>query len=82
MALTLRITKEENEQLDKLKKHFGLAANSKVISCLIEDYLPKVQALQETRQKLSSAEYNLKLLTDMVKERKEMDQKIEDFLKG
>lgn len=80
MALTLRLTYEELEELEKLKNHLDIKSSSKIISFLITDFISKDEILHNTRYKLSESERKLKTLLSLLKEKKETEMKIADIL--
>ena len=80
MALTLRPTVEELEELEKLKEYLNIRSSSKIISFLIADYISKDKTLAVTRRELSESERKLNTLLSLIKRKKETEMKIAEFL--
>ena len=80
MALTLRPTGEELEELEKLKEYLNIRSSSKIISFLIADYIGKDKTLAVTRRELSESERKLNTLLSLIKQKKETEMKIADIL--
>lgn len=81
MALTLRLEKEELEQLDKIQKDLGLSTYSKTIRHIISNFSfmsDQIRGRGNENRELSRKLYEIKRLTD---ERNNADLQLTEVLK-
>lgn len=82
MALTLRLSKEESKELEKIKEILGIASASKTIVYLISRYLNNENRLKLTSNRLDETERRLNTLLSLVGSKRDIETKIDDFLEN
>ncbi len=80
MALTIRLEKDEEQELELLKEQLGLKASSKIISHLILNFRRVKFKMLEAEFELNATKEKLDCLCLLIKKRENLEKEISNYV--